>query len=91
MTVVSGKLHADTASLDGRGLCGATWSITMSIWTTQSGGEARLLTLDEALLLFVREILEGLLLRLLDEQSGEHARQHEKGEYLQPESFRELD
>ena len=41
-------------------------------------------TLDEALLLLARELLERLQLRLLDAERGEDTREHEEGEDLEP-------
>ena len=39
---------------------------------------------DEALLLLARELLECLLLRLLDAERGENAREHEEREDFKP-------
>ena len=44
-------------------------------------------TLDEALLPLVRQLLERLHLRLLNEESREDARQHPEGEDLEPTPF----
>ena len=56
--------------------------MTMSVTRTREGWREGGLTLDETVLLLVRELLERLELRLLDEERREDASEHEEREDL---------
>ena len=58
--------------------------MTRSVTRTREGWREGGLTLDEAVLLLVRELLERLELRLLDEERREDPGEHEEREDLQP-------
>ena len=51
------------------------------------GGVARMTALDETLLVLVREFLECLHLRLLDQERREDTREHPEGKDLKPMSI----
>ena len=58
--------------------------MTTSVTRTREGWREGGLTLDKAVLLLVRELLERLEFRLLDEERREDASEHEEREDLQP-------
>ena len=58
--------------------------VTTSVTRTREEWREGGLTLDEAVLLLVRELLERLELRLLDEERREDTSEHEEREDLQP-------